>query len=295
MAGLNRWLEQQPFEPLSVARETPSADGLTRKYLVEFGDGQRVESVLMGYPQRMTACLSSQVGCAMGCVFCATGYMGLKRNLRAGEIVAQALHLAGIAKEQSGQRLRNVVMMGMGEPLQNFDAVMAAMEVLTDTRALGIAHSRVGISTVGHVPGILKMARLERNYTLSVSLHAASDAEREPLVPLNKRWPLAELLDACRAYTEIRQRKIYFAWTLIHGVNDSDDHAIRLGRLLVGIHAHVNLIPLNPIDDYEHTAPEDERTARFHAILREESGLPVTLRQKRGIDVHAGCGQLAGK
>jgi 23S rRNA (adenine2503-C2)-methyltransferase len=160
---------------------------------------------------------------------------------------------------------------------------------------MGIAHSRVGISTVGHVPGIHRLARLAKNYTLSVSLHAASDAEREPLIPLNRRWPLAELLDACRAYVQIKQRKIYFSWTLIDGVNDSDDHASRLGRLLEGIDAHINLIPLNPIEAYEHIAPGDERTARFHAILRESSGLPVTLRQKRGIDVQAGCGQLAGK
>lgn len=285
---------KQPSETLKVSRETLSADGLTRKYLLRLGDDLEVEAVLMGYPGRTTACLSTQVGCAMGCVFCATGTMGLKRQLRAGEILAQAYHLAGVARSLTGQRLRNVVMMGMGEPLHNFDEVMQAADVLTDTRGLGIAHARMGISTVGHVTGIHKLARQPKNYTLSVSLHGATDEEREKLVPLNRRWPLAELLDACRSYVRIKQKKIYFSWTLIDGVNDSDEDASRLGRLLAGMQAHINLIPLNPIDGYDKRPPDDARIASFHAILRERSGgLPVTLRQKRGIDVQAGCGQLA--
>ena len=247
----------------------------------------------MGYPGRMTACLSSQVGCAMGCVFCATGYMGFRRHLRADEMIAQAHHVAQAAQELAGLPLRNIVMMGMGEPLHNLDEVLAALDVFTDTRGMSLAQSRVSISTVGHVTGILRLARLEKNYTLSVSLHGASDDERERLIPLNRRWPLVELLEACRTYTRMKRKKIYFSWTIIDGLNDSDDQALRLGRLLEGLHAHINLIPLNPIADYAKSAPSEERINRFRAILRERSGLPVTLRLKRGTDVQAGCGQLA--
>ncbi len=290
---MNAWLAKQPFEKLSVSRETLSVDGQTRKYLLRLEDGLEVEAVLLEFAGRTTACLSSQVGCAMGCVFCATGAMGLQRHLRAGEIVAQAYHVAEIARGRAGRRLRNVVMMGMGEPLHNLDELLPAMAVLTDTRGLSVAQSRVGISTVGHVPGIYRLAEQPQNYTLSVSLHGASDEEREPLVPLNRRWPLAELLEACRAYVRIKQRKIYFSWTLIAGVNDSDDHAERLSRLLQGMHAHINVIPLNAIDAYDGRTPDADRVDRFHAILQERSGLPVTLRRRRGVDVQAGCGQLA--
>jgi 23S rRNA (adenine2503-C2)-methyltransferase len=292
---LKRWLSGQSGEVLSVSRETLSADGWTRKYLLKLHDGQAVESVLMGYEGRLTACLSSQVGCAMGCVFCATGYMGFRRHLRAGEMVAQAHHIARVSKSMAGKRLRNIVMMGMGEPLHNFVEVAEALEILTEPRGMNIRPARVSISTVGHVPGIQKLARLEKNYTLSVSLHGASDEERGALIPVNKRWPLEDLLGACREYSRIKQRKVYIAWTLIDGVNDSDDHAMRLARLVQGMEVHVNLIPLNPIDAYDKTAPGAERTRQFHAILREQSRVPVTLRQKRGIDVGAGCGQLAGK
>jgi 23S rRNA (adenine2503-C2)-methyltransferase len=280
------WLEVPP-----VVRETPSGDGVTRKFLLRLRDGQEIESVLMGYAGRYTACLSTQAGCAMGCVFCATGQMGFVRHLSAGEIVAQALHVERVARGQLSDRVRNIVLMGMGEPLHNFEAVMQALEIITDTRGLNIGPARVSISTVGHVPGILQLAAHPRRYHLAVSLHAASDEERSALIPANRRWPLASVLEACREYTARKGQRVFVAWTLIAGQNDSPDHARRLGTLLRGMDVQVNLIPLNPTEGYAALPPEESVVEMFQEIL-QECGLPVTVRQRRGIDVGAGCGQL---
>jgi 23S rRNA (adenine2503-C2)-methyltransferase len=291
---VQRWLASDAaarFCDLHEVEETASSDGCTRKYLLGLGDGKEVESVQMGFPGRYTACLSSQVGCAMGCVFCATGQMGFARNLTAGEIVAQAHHVERELRRTTGERLRNIVMMGMGEPLHNFDPVMEALDIITDTRGLNIGPARVAISTVGYIPGIQKLARHPKRYSLAVSLHGSTDEERGKLVPLNKRWPLAELLEACREYTAIKRARVFFAWTLIRGVNDSDDHARRLGELLQGMDAHVNLIPLNPTEGFDGQAPEDARVRAFQHII-QAAKLPSTVRQRRGIDVDAGCGQL---
>ncbi len=291
---VQRWLSgEDAVRPCSMRQvdETPSADGFTRKYLLQLGDGAEVESVQMGFPGRYTACLSSQVGCAMGCVFCATGQMGFSRNLTAGEIVAQAHHVERELRRTTGERLRNIVMMGMGEPLHNFDPVMAALEIITDNRGLNIGPARVAISTVGHIPGILKLARHPKRYSLAVSLHGATDEERGALIPVNRKWPLADLLDACREYSAIKRARVFVAWTLIGGVNDSLDHARRLAELLRGMDVHVNLIPLNPTEGYEGQAPAAERVAEFQKII-QAVGLPSTVRQRRGIDVAAGCGQL---
>jgi 23S rRNA (adenine2503-C2)-methyltransferase len=273
---------------------TPSSDGFTEKYLLRLGDGTEVESVRMGFPGRFTACLSSQVGCAMGCVFCATGQMGFSRHLSAGEIVAQAHHVERSLRESHGERIRNMVMMGMGEPLHNFEPVMEALDILTDNRGLNIGPARVAVSTVGHIPGILKLARHPKRYSLAVSLHGASDEERGALIPVNKKWPLADLMDACREYTAIKRARVFFAWTLIGGVNDSADHAHRLAVLLQGMDAHVNLIPLNATEGYEGQAPSEQNVREFQSII-QDSGLPSTVRQRRGIDVAAGCGQLKAK
>ena len=289
---LKRWIADKDITHPEEVKATKSADGWTGKYLLRLEDGKEVETVLMGFPGRHTACLSSQVGCAMGCVFCATGQMGFRRHLKAGEIVAQANFLSRILRERDGDRLRNIVMMGMGEPLHNFDAVIEALDIITDSHGLQIAPPRVAISTVGHVDGILKLAKVEKKYSLSVSLHGASDEERGALIPINKKWPLAVLLDACREYSQLKQQRVMIAWTLINGVNDSDDHAGRLAALLQGMDVHVNLIPLNPTDGYGEQAPPPERVESFHRIIRE-GGLPTTVRQRRGIDVDAGCGQLA--
>ncbi len=295
---VQRWLGSEaavPFSVLEPVDETPSADGFTRKYLLKMGDSAEVESVQMGFPGRFTACLSSQVGCAMGCVFCATGQMGFSRNLTAGEIVAQAHHVEReLRRTNPGERLRNIVMMGMGEPLHNFEPTMEALEILTDNRGLNIGPARVAISTVGYIPGIQKLTRHPKRYSLAVSLHGASDEERGKLIPINRRWPLADLMEACREYSAIKRARVFFAWTLIRGVNDSDDHATRLANLLKGMDAHVNLIPLNATEGFDGQAPEDDRVRAFQQII-QDAGLPSTVRQRRGIDVNAGCGQLKAK
>jgi 23S rRNA (adenine2503-C2)-methyltransferase len=217
--------------------------------------------------------------------------MGLVRQLTAGEIVGQALHLARRCLREHGEPLRNVVLMGMGEALHNLEATLKALAILTDTRGMGIGPARIMVSTVGHVPGIRKLARHGQRFRLAVSLHAASDEERSALLPVNRRWPLAEVLEACREYSEITQRRVLMAWTLIAGTNDSPDHAKRLAALLAGRPVQVNLIPLNPVDGYAGAVPPPDRVAAFQSIL-QEAGLPVTVRQRRGIDVEAGCGQL---
>lgn len=296
LGPLRRWLAEWDgplVETPGLVRETASEDGWTRKFLLRLADGVEIESVLMGFPGRFTACLSSQAGCAMGCVFCATGRMGFGRHLTAGEIVAQAHAVERLVRKRHGERVRNLVLMGMGEPLHNFDQTMRALDVLTDTRGLNVGPARVTVSTVGHVPGIRKLARHPKRYSLAVSLHGATDEERGALVPVNRKWPLDELMDACREYTAIKGERVFVAWTLIGGVNDDVEQAARLAALLKGMDVHVNLIPLNPIDGYVEQAPENERVMAFQKVL-QEAGLPSTVRQRRGIDVGAGCGQLAG-
>ena len=289
-----RWLGSDGAPGLPKAepvRETVSADGWTRKLLLRLHDSQEVETVLMGFPGRFTACLSTQVGCAMGCVFCATGQMGLVRHLTAGEIVAQAHQVARRCAELHGERLRNLVVMGMGEPLHNIDATLRALDILTDTRGFGVGPARVTVSTVGHVPGILRLAAHPRRYRLAVSLHAATDEARSALLPVNRRWPIAEVMGACREYAARTGSRVLIAWTLIAGQNDRPDQAVQLAALLAGMDVQVNLIPLNPTDGYAAVAPDEATVSAFQAVLLA-AGIPVTKRQRRGIDVGAGCGQL---
>ena len=278
---------------LAVAHEAHSSDGFTRKYLLTLHDQQKIETVLMRFTGRVTACISSQVGCAMGCVFCATGQMGFERHLSAGEIIAQALHVQRTLKTDSGskERLRNVVLMGMGEPLHNYDEVMKAVDILRDN-GFSLGAKNITLSTVGVVPGIVRLADEARPISLAISLHAATQEERVALVPVAKRWPLDELMDACRYYVEKLDRHIFFEWTLIEGKNDSAEQAHAVGRLLRGLRSHVNLIPLNPTAGYEGMPTRTEAARRFQAILAEYD-LPSTVRQRRGIDIAAGCGQLA--
>lgn len=270
-----------------------SSDGLTRKFLLRLADGEKIETVVMGYPGRFTACLSTQAGCAMGCVFCATGQEGFRRHLRPEEIVAQVRHSRKMLRQTwpGGDSLRNLVLMGMGEPLHNYDSVMAALEIIRDTRGLNIGPRRISISTVGVVPGILRLAGEQQPYNLAVSLHGATEEARSALVPASRRWPLAEVMAACRTYAEKTGRRIFFAWTLIAGKNDSPRHARQLASLLEGIDAHVNLIPLNATGGYGGTTSSAPATGGFHHVLLE-AGFPCTVRQRRGIDVAAGCGQL---
>lgn len=279
---------------LATAAATDSSDGFTRKYLLALEDAERIETVLMRFTGRVTACISSQVGCAMGCVFCATGQMGYTRHLTPGEIVAQAAHVARTLREQGkGERLRNVVLMGMGEPLHNYDAVLQAVEILRDTNGLALAGERITLSTVGVVPGILRLAAEKRPVHLAVSLHAATQAERAALVPAARKWPLDELMAACRTYSETTGRRIFYEWTLIEGKNDGEEQARAVGALLKGLPAQVNLIPLNPTSGYDGSPTRSEAAKRFQRVLAEEFGIPSTVRQRRGIDIAAGCGQLA--
>jgi 23S rRNA (adenine2503-C2)-methyltransferase len=273
-----------------VAAQIPSGDGLTQKFLLKLQDGQEIETVAMSYTGRHTACLSTQAGCAMGCVFCATGQMGFVRHLRPGEMVAQVHHVRRVL-QQRGERLRNIVLMGMGEPLHNYDNVMKAVEIISDTRGANIGPSKVSVSTVGVVPGILRMAAEGRACNLAVSLHGSTEEERAALIPANQRWPLSELMAACRTYGEKTGRRIFFAWTLIAGVNDTLEHARRVAALLHGINAHVNLIPLNETSGYDGRESVATATAEFQRVILE-AGIPCTMRQRRGIDVAAGCGQL---
>lgn len=295
MADLRPALQEQlqaatQIDHLAVQVALDSRDGHTRKYLLQLGDGETIETVLMYFKGRATACISTQVGCAMGCVFCATGQMGFTRNLRAGEIVAQVLHINRYLRTK-GETLRNIVLMGMGEPLHNYDATMTAMNIIMDPKGLSIAPKHITLSTVGLVPGIIRLADEERPFRLAVSLHGATDAERQALVPPARRWPLAELMAACRFYSQKRNRRIFFEWTLIEGKNDTPEQAHTLGQLLQGMDAHVNLIPLNPTQGYGGLPTNHTQVKQFQAILTSY-GLPSTVRQRRGIDIAAGCGQL---
>ncbi len=294
---LKQWIETsvgegKPYflDAPEVVDEIHSSDGLTRKFLLRLSDGQVIETVLMGYDGRHTVCVSTQAGCAMGCVFCATGQMGFVRHLRPGEIVAQVLHARRVLKQIAPNRhLRNLVMMGMGEPLHNIDAVMAALDIISDTRGIGIGPSKIAISTVGVVPGIQRLAEENSPYRLAVSLHGSTEEERSALVPASKRWSLEMLIDACRDYGARTGKRIFFEWTLIAGKNDSPETAQRLVSLLEGIDAHINLIPLNPTGGFSGNASSSGH--QFQRILRA-AGFPCTFRQRRGIDVAAGCGML---
>ena len=297
---LRRWVGEVtavggrfPLEQPEVLADLKSSDGQTRKFLLKLRDGQTVETVIMGYPGRSTACVSTQAGCAMGCTFCATGQAGFERNLRPGEIVAQVLHCQRALKAEGLPGLRNLVLMGMGEPLLNYDAVMTALEIVTERGGLNIAPSHVSVSTVGVIPGIRRLAQENRPYNRALSLHAAPDAERRALIPASRGWPLDALLAACRTYEAATGRRIFIGWTLIAGTNDTPAQAERLAELLTGIDAHINLIPLNPTEGYAGETASEEAAQRFQALL-QKAGFPCTLRQRRGIDVAAGCGQLRG-
>jgi 23S rRNA (adenine2503-C2)-methyltransferase len=271
-----------------VETEQRSADG-TRKRLVRLHDGQLVETVLMPYDDgRRTACISTQAGCAMGCVFCATGQMGFARHLAAHEIFGQAAAWAAeLAAE--GERLSNVVLMGMGEPFHNYDESLAAIRRLMSDLGIGARH--VTVSTVGLVPQIRRFAQEGLQVRLAVSLHAATDEQRSALLPVNKRWPIAEVLAACWDYAAVTHRRITFEWALVAGKNDDEGTAHTLGRLLHGLPAHVNLIPLNPTRGFDGAPTALPAAERFVEVLAGH-GVEATVRVRRGIDIDAGCGQL---
>jgi 23S rRNA (adenine2503-C2)-methyltransferase len=268
-----------------------SDGGDTVKYLWELHDGSRVETVLMLYPDRVTVCVSSQAGCAMGCGFCATGQAGFTRHLTVGEIVEQVVVSARDAKTMD-RRLANVVFMGMGEPMANEAAVWAAVERFHG--AIGMSARHLTISTVGLVPGIRTLATRPLPVNLAVSLHAANDELRNELVPINKRYPLDDLMQACAEYLAAKGRRISFEWALIDGVNDRARDAAELAKLTrrFRLPAHVNLIPLNPTPGYPTVGSSAKKVAEFRTLL-DDLGVNATVRRNRGTDIDAACGQLA--
>ncbi len=271
---------------LELAAEVRSADGETIKFAFRLHDGQLIETVLMSYDERDTACLSTQAGCAMGCVFCATGQMGFARDLTAGEIIAQAVAIARLL-ESRGDRLSYVVLMGMGEPFHNYDAVIRAIRMLIAEDGLAIGQRHITVSTVGLVPEIRRFAREGLQVRLAISLHAADDAARSSLLPINRRFPLSELLGAVKEYTAITGRRVTFEIALIAGQNDSPAHADAFIPLLSGLLCHVNLIPINPTAGFSGLRPGDGAMRAFAARL-ESAGIPTTNRLRRGIDIQAG-------
>lgn len=270
-----------------------SRDGQTRKTLFKLNDGFLIEAVLMRYDKRRTLCISTQAGCAMGCVFCATGQMGFKRHLTSGEIVAQVMYYARLLHEEL-QSVTNIVLMGMGEPFHNYDNTMAAIDRLNDQNGYNFGARRFTISTVGLVPMIKRFSNEKRQINLAISLHAADDDLRGSMLPVNKRYNIDELLAVSREYVEKTGRRITFEWALINGVNDTPEQAHKLAAQLKGLLCHVNAIPLNPTERYAGKATSRERAVKFKEIL-EQSGVPCTIRVRRGIDIQAGCGQLADK
>ena len=281
------------FDVLIPTLKLDSTDGQTRKTLFKLTDGRQVEAVLMRYERRRTLCISTQVGCAMGCTFCATGQMGFTRNLSSGEIVAQVMYYARLLHDENDV-VTNVVIMGMGEPFHNYNNTMAAIDRLNDSTGYNFGARRFTISTSGLVPAIRKFTRERRQVNLAVSLHAAEDALRGSMMPVNKKYSVEELIQACREYVETTGRRVTFEWALINGINDTPEQARKLATLLKGLLCHVNAIPLNPTAGYEGKATTHERANAFKQIL-EQNGIPCTIRIRRGIDIQAGCGQLASR
>jgi len=290
---------QLTFSRLQPIRLLESSDGETRKSLFRLPDGRPLEAVLMRYERRRTLCISSQSGCAMGCTFCATGQMGFGRHLTSGEIVEQVLYYARLLAAQ-GEQVTNVVLMGMGEPFHNYEATLAAIDRLNDPRGINLGERRFTISTVGLVPMIRRFAAEKRQVNLAISLHAAEDELRSSMLPVNRRYPIAELMVACREYLQRTHRRLTFEWALIHSVNDTPEQARKLGALLRtldldgAVLCHVNAIPLNPTHKFAGKATDRQRAHAFKAEL-ERLGIPCTIRLRRGIDIQAGCGQLAGE
>jgi len=287
------------FDTVTDTELRLSDGGLTEKALHRLADGALVESVLMHYPargrqrERHTLCISSQAGCAVGCPFCATGELGFTRDLETAEIVDQVRHAAR-RLATNGKRLTNVVFMGMGEPLLNLDRVLESVDALNDRHRFGLGARHITVSTSGVVPGIRRLTALGPQFTLAVSLHAARDALRDVLVPLNRRWPVAEVVGAARDHARATGRRVSYETTMIGGVNDTPVDAQAMADLLSGDHAHVNLIPMNPVAHTPWAASPDDVIERFAATLRE-AGIQTTIRRNRGQEIGAACGQLAAE
>jgi len=302
--------EKYSISTLEQAMFITSKDHSTSKSLYKLHDGELIETVLMRYEtdghrrNRKTACISTQAGCALGCTFCATGQQGFRRNLTVGEIVAQVIEMERIARAEdlaqmeAGKRTKgeiqgvtNVVFMGMGEPLANYKNTMAAIRVLNDGQGLNIGARHITVSTVGLVPQILQLAEEELQINLAISLHAPDNTTRSQTMPINQRYPVEDLIRACHKYADATGRRIFFEYVLLKEQNDSLEQAQKLGRLLNGLHCHVNLIPVNPtkLGPFERT---DLSAAKVFQGGLKQYGIPSTVRMEKGIDINAGCGQL---
>ena len=297
MTNLPRDLRARLGEAFTLAGPVPIAhqgDGEgTEKVLLSLRDRQAIEAVLIREDDRRTVCISTQVGCPGGCPFCATGKMGYVRDLTAGEIAAQVLHFARELRG-AGERVTHVVVMGMGEPLLNYDATLQALRNLNDRRGFALGARRVTVSTVGVVPGIVRLAGEGLQVNLAISLHAPDDALRRELVPLAERWPLADVLAAADRYASATGRRVSYEYVLLRGVNDRLDHARALARLLRGRLAHVNLIPFNPAPGLPYRPPDPNTVDAFRRELVLH-GVDATVRRSRGVAIQAGCGQLRGQ
>lgn len=283
-----RLAEEFSLFPARVDRHQIASDR-TEKLLLHLPDGQDIECVLMRETDRRTICISTQVGCAMGCVFCASGLLGLKRNLTTGEILEQVLRLDRLLPR--GEQITNVVVMGIGEPLANLRNLVPALDSLNEKGGLGLGARRITISTVGLPDKIRDLARLGKQFNLAVSLHAPNDVVRDRLVPVNDRIGMAAILEAADEYFEITGRRVTYEYVLLSGVNDDPQHARQLANLLQSRIAHVNLIPMNGVTGLPFVEPSAPRTNEFVAVL-ESCGVPATVRKRKGADIDAACGQL---
>ncbi|HEY52180.1 MAG TPA: 23S rRNA (adenine(2503)-C(2))-methyltransferase RlmN [Caldilineae bacterium] len=296
-----RLAAETSVNPLELITQVDSEDRLTRKALFRLPDGATIEVVLMLYNYRRTVCISTQVGCGMGCPFCATGQGGLVRNLTAGEIIAQVHWFERWLREEDGRenslkverpsRLSNIVVMGMGEPLANYDALLQALRAIADPDTFSLSARAITVSTVGLIPMIDKLVEEKLPVRLAVSLHAATNRLRNRLVPINKRYPLEALMAACRRYQQKTNRRISFEYALMRGVNDAPQHAEQVADLLADLRCHVNLIPLNPTAGSRYQPSNEQTAQRFQEIL-QEAGITTTMRLRRGVEINAGCGQL---
>ena len=274
------------FEPVAVEKDP---DGTT-KYLFGLEDGAKIESVYLPDGERHTVCFSTQVGCAMGCLFCATGQMGITRNLTAAEIIEQPLRISRL----QGVRINSLVAMGQGEPFHNEEALFKALRIINDPKGIGLGARHITISTCGVIPGIARLAEEPFQVNLAISLHAADNELRNRLMPINKRYPIPELLAACRRYIQKTGRRVTFEYTLVAGVNDRPDDLQKLIELLRGLLCHVNLIPFNPIPGSEWRRSPLGRVTLFAQAL-QQAGIETTTRKERGTNLAAACGQLQGK
>lgn len=285
-----RLKSEASLDALAVSRVDEASDG-TRKYLFRLHDGNFIESVLIPDPPRCTLCVSSQAGCALGCKFCLTGSVGFKRNLQTAEIVDQVCH--GLRDRELGSKINSLVFMGMGEPLANYDEVMRALSIITDPNGLMFSHRRVTLSTAGLVPQMRRLGTASA-VNLAISIHAPDDALRDELMPVNRTYPLGELMRACREYPLQSRKRITFEYILLDGVNDSPEQARKLVRLLGGVRAKINLIAFNPHPGLIYRTPPQEKILAFQDVLRK-ANLTAIIRKSRGSEISAACGQLAAK